>query len=155
MISCDCRQIRRFSRRIEIDEALDMKLRFSWFPFRERWLPTCDDGSANEAHYICGLLTDDGGCGIDHLLNWMSEGKIRCESVLGGRSDSLDFDCECWTAHIGKENTIIYPAFSDTEDGHPIKTTIFLAALTDWIEFLRLTKDAPIKESLATTRNYE
>jgi hypothetical protein len=132
-----------------------MQLKFSWFQFREIWLPSCTGNSpVADCNYICNLLTDDGGCGIKHLIGWLKEARQRCSSVLSDASIVETFDSEDWSAEIGKEKTIIYSNTESLDEGQTVKTTIFLNLLNDWIDFLETTEGTDCKNTIMTINEY-
>src|SRR5690349_8348629 len=95
-----------------------MRLSFSWIDgWRDGILwPVCDSDTVRSdgVSPIACLLGDDGGCGMDHLIEWTDEAWEATSSIMKGAENSFVWDCEDFGATIGPRTTRVYSLYVDS-----------------------------------------
>ena len=114
-----------------------MQLTFCWIDEHGALTPRCECDVVNVDGFclLTTILMDDGGCGYERSLDWLNEGLKRINSVLSGKSESLDWDREAWGASITTQQVRIYSLFDESyfQDFRPEQ---FQMALVTWKSFL-------------------
>jgi hypothetical protein len=134
-----------------------VRLRFYWDDPGFRIEPSCEVADAGpHPEDLAGLLTNDGGCGNDHLLRFMKHGREQCEAVRRGEVASVDFDGEVWCSRLAADGVEI--AYDESLIGTsevfrcPLDT--FARVLDDWIAFLEATIHSPERLTIERVHEY-
>jgi len=119
-----------------------MKLRFSWEEAFDELFPHCSSNVVKDdgASPLSCILTDDGGCGHIHSLEWIDVGLARIKSV---RESKVEFDHwgrEDWGSEFSKDCVKIYFLMED-DYCEFLSLEAFEKALMAWRDFIVLPPD--------------
>ncbi|GEM77682.1 hypothetical protein [Vibrio sagamiensis] len=117
-----------------------MKMYFVWkFEFGTRITPYsyCDTPAFKDCDALGGVLFDDGGLGLEEVIERTKNEIEETKKVIEGQIDRGEIHTETFYAEIGRERTEVSFNF-DVSCNQFISTTIFLKILIEWYEFIQL-----------------
>lgn len=122
---------------------MNLRIKFYWYTsevYEDGILrPSCTvlNGSDDDKLGICYLLTDDGGLGVEYLMQKTQEYITAVESVQKGICTNIDCFGQAWGAEISNENVVIYWGFGDVVNFETISCDNFRTTLDAWLTHLK------------------